>query len=630
LWGTFITTKTVTEFIEKKLSNTIENRTDRYIVSHKSTIDWGKYDEPSYVDFESFSIKYIYIIDQPGTEITFDIVCDATCDLTFSGSHNDDFGRMEKWLTFHCSGDLADGLSYCKIGEPEEYLKRNREKGHLSDNLVPYMYGQRDYETAANDFLRNTGYENAICNPTRIDPAVVATKVGATVEYVHITEDCHIYGRVFMNDTDAEYYDSESHQLKNKQVKAGTIFIDPNAVKKLGEGGNNNSIIHECFHYYKYKKPFMLAKMANPELSNIEQSVKPQEIDEDSAIYWMEKQTRAITPLIQMPMPAFKTKVESLIQHWTSACPDQSALELTELIIQDLADFYGVSREAARLRMIQVGYTQAIGAFNYVDDHYVPLHGASNSNLVESNQTYTLSSVDAIFASFSSPKIFCILQDGHYIFVENHYCLFESTYVTKTEDGRYQLTPYARTHMEKCCLLFTVSFKDKKINTDNILIHSALNKDLLGNIEMNVTYDGSSLLENPEKHLAAQQEINDLKALITNDFSSSLKAIMDYRETKQSSVAIDADISQPYLSQLMNGTKKPSKEIIIKLCIALHLPYDDIAMPLLATAGYVLTSSDQDTAYQIILRLNFSSTLDECNVILSKLHCTPLERTILS
>jgi transcriptional regulator with XRE-family HTH domain len=492
------------------------------------------------------------------------------------------------------------------------------------------MYGQRDYEASANDFLRNTGYEKAIYNPTRIDPAVVVSKVGATVEHVHITEDCHVYGRVFMTDTDAEYYDTESHQLKNKRIKAGTIFIDPSAVKTLGEGGNNNSIIHECFHYYKYKKPFMLAKMANPELSNIEQPVNPQEIDEDSAIYWMEKQTRAITPLIQMPMPAFKIEIEHLIQNWTSAYPSKSVLELTEPVINDLANFFGVSREAARLRMIQTGYTQAIGAFNYVDNHYVPLHGASNSNLVKSNQTYTLSSVDAIFASFSSPTIFSLLKNGHYIFVENHYCLFESTYVTKTEDGRYRLTPYARTHMEECCLLFTVAFKDKKINTDNILIHSALNKDILGDIEMNITFAGSSLPENHEKYLAAQQEINDLSALINHDFPSSLKAIMDYREAKQSSVSIDADISQPYLSQIMNGTKRPSKEIIIKLCIALHLPYDDIAKPLLTTAGYALTCSEQDTAYQWILRFHFSSTLDECNVILSKLQCTPLERSILS
>ena len=620
-------TNTATDYIREKLGNTIENRTSSFIISHKDTLDWGKYDEPSFVEIEYFQIKYVYITDLPGTMIAFDIVVDATCDLTFSGSHNDSDARAEKWLTYHCTGDLSDGLSHCHINEPEEWQRHSHERGHLSDNLVPYMYGQRDYENEANNFLRNIGYEKAINIPTRIDPETVAKKVNAIIKPVHITKDCHVFGQVFMVNADAKYYDSTVSKDQMTSVKAGTIFIDPDAILTLGEGGNNNSIIHECFHYYKYKKAFMLAKLANPDLTSIELTSESQSSDEGSAIYWMEKQTRAITPCIQMPMPAFKVKIENLINMWTRAYPQSSVLSLTELIIQDLAEFYGVSKEAARLRMIQIGYMQAIGAFNFVDGHYVPLHGPSNVKLIKGNQSYTLSSVDAIFAYYSDIKVFSILKNNHYVFIENHYCLFEPKYVCKANDGHYNLTEYARMHMEECCLLFTISFKDTVIYSDDYLIHSALNKNAFRNLEIIVKYEGNDPVQDPAAYKALKEELQKLKSLLTLSFTESIKAIVTYDGGKEENIAKAAGISQPYFSEILNG-KIPSKEIIIQLCVALHLP-DDISIPLLKLAGYSLTNSDQDLAYSHILKYMFTATLHDCNVLLLQSNCAPLGSTDL-
>ena len=609
--------KTSTDFIKKQLGNTIENRASGFIISHKNVLDWGKFDEPSFVEIEYFEIKYIYVTDCPDTRIAFDIVVDATCDLTFSGSHNDNNARMEKWLTFHCQGDLADGLCHCRINEPEEWQRHSHEKGHLSDNLVPYMYGQRDYENEACDFLQSIGYGNAVNNPTRIDPENVAKKVGTTVKSIHITNDCHVFGRVFMVETDTDYYEPEDNNYHFVHVKPGTIFIDPKAVLVLGEGGNNNSIIHECFHYYKYKKAFMFAKLVNPELTNVELTSEPHEIDEESAIYWMEKQTRAITPCIQMPMPAFKTEVEHLIQIWTRVYPNNSVLELTDLIIKDLADFYGVSREAARLRMVQIGYTQAIGALNYVDNHYVPLHGSSKANVIKPTQTYTLSFKDAAYWSFADLKLFTEIYTNKYLFVENHFCLNDSRYIDYEEDEP-RLTTYARMHMEECCILFNYSVLSSVHITDDVIILSALNRDISKLVHFRFTVAGEPpALAGPVlKELAADQK--ELSKYVNGTFSENLTALRKYRKMTQVQLGNASGISQTTLSKYTTGTNtKPSKDSLVMLCASLRLPYHGIGDKFMNSAGCALTmANDRDALLIVLMSTQYTNGVKHFNTCL--------------
>lgn len=594
-------TNTAENYINAKLGNTIENRASRFVISHKDTIDWGGYDEPSYVDPEYFEIKYVYFTDLPGTKIAFDIVAYVCCDLTFSGSHNDNEARKEIWLTFHCTGDLADGLNHCEISEPEEYVKHNREKGHLSNNLVPFMYGQRGYENEAHDFLRNVGYEKAIKNPTPIDPEKVAKQVKAVIRQIHITKNCHVFGRVFMVDTDTQYFEPKDNDYHPIRVTAGTIFIDPGAVQILGEGGNNNSIIHECFHYYKYKKAFMLAKLVNHELTNIELTSEPQEEDEESVIYWMEKQTRAITPCIQMPMPAFKTEIDHLIQNWTRAYPGSTVLELTELIINDLSSFYGVSREAARLRMIQVGYAQAIGALNYVDGHYVPLHGPSNTKLIKLTQTYTISLRDAAYWSIADINLHSAITTGKYLFVENHFVLNDSKYIDYKDDTP-RLTPYARFHMEECCILFDYSVLISGHTTDEVIIHSALNRDISKLVDFQFTVaDEPPALAGPIlKELVEDQK--ELAKLVNGTFPENLTALRKYRNMTQDKLSEASGISQTTISNYTREkSAKPTKDTLVMLCAALRLPYNGVGDKFMSSAGCALTYSNDRDAFLIFL-----------------------------
>lgn len=46
-------------------------------------------------------------------------------------------------------------------------------------------------------------------------------------------------------------------------------------------------------------------------------------------------------------------------------------LAIREGVLFELADFFEVSRQAAKIRMLDLGYREAEGVATYVDDHYI-------------------------------------------------------------------------------------------------------------------------------------------------------------------------------------------------------------------------------------------------------------------
>jgi Zn-dependent peptidase ImmA (M78 family) len=79
------------------------------------------------------------------------------------------------------------------------------------------------------------------------------------------------------------------------------------------------------------------------------------------AVRFMEWQANALTPRIMMPRQMFLKKAyERFTYHLSNGVVFLDALEP---VIDDLAAFFGVSRLAAKIRMIDVDYKEAIGAF---------------------------------------------------------------------------------------------------------------------------------------------------------------------------------------------------------------------------------------------------------------------------
>ena len=131
-------------------------------------------------------------------------------------------------------------------------------------------------------------------------------------------------------------------------------------------------------------------------------------------------------------------------------------VDVLEPVIDELADFFEVSRLAAKIRMIDTGYYEARNVFIYIDGKYIRPYTYTKDAIGE-NQTFCIDLADALTESVVSSGFKERLQTGDYLYIESHFCLNDPKYI---EDN--QLTEYARLHLDECCLIF-----DLKISADN-------------------------------------------------------------------------------------------------------------------------------------------------------------------
>ena len=86
-------------------------------------------------------------------------------------------------------------------------------------------------------------------------------------------------------------------------------------------------------------------------------------------------------------------------------------IDVIEPVIDDLAIFFGVSRLAAKIQMVDAGYEEARGAFIYVDGRYVTPHRYKKVSITE-DQTFSIGAEDAAIQSVTNPALKKLVETG--------------------------------------------------------------------------------------------------------------------------------------------------------------------------------------------------------------------------
>lgn len=87
-----------------------------------------------------------------------------------------------------------------------------------------------------------------------------------------------------------------------------------------------------------------------------------------------------------MPIGSFKTKAAEYVRKFQREMKATHIVDVMEAVIDALATFFVVSRHAAKMRMVDAGYKEAIGAFTYIDGRY-RLFNSSRICVIISNKT---------------------------------------------------------------------------------------------------------------------------------------------------------------------------------------------------------------------------------------------------
>jgi len=152
--------------------------------------------------------------------------------------------------------------------------------------------------------------------------------------------------------------------------------------------------------------------------------------------------------------------------------------EILPAVIVELSDFFGVSILSARIRLMDVGYSEAVGALEFVDGQYVPTH-TFKSGVLGEKQTFTVPMKDGLIQSAVNKDFSEAISRGDFIYIDGHYVINAPKYVKTNHHGIIEMTSYALDNMDECCLSFERITKpnpkyDVQIYTECILYQSAI------------------------------------------------------------------------------------------------------------------------------------------------------------
>lgn len=548
---------------------------DRFDVNSIST---GKLHKIGEYEIADVRIDYVWVEDLPGTALKIDALTIITLEVFEGNHHYDNVVESTVAILVSCNGDLSDGLKRIRIEEVAEYKTKELQQKPMDDMLVPYIT-RGQYEETAKDILE-TYYPEALRIsprgdiPVWVDPMELAKRVGLTVNERRIEEDASVFGQLYFEDTEAKLYDEKTGNIESVYIEGKTILVEPQMYFLRNIGSVNNTIVHECVHWIKHRKAFLLEKIYNNELSNISCKVVGGGISplKKDATVFMEQQANRLTPMIQMPAKPFRAKAVEYISLYMKETGALHENEVMEYVIDRLATEYVVSRQAAKFRLIDLGFESAIGTFTYVDGHYVRPHGFAKGKL-SYNQTFTIPAQDAAIQRFVNDELRELTKDGDYLFVENHYVYNAPLYVERDLTGRLRLTSYALSHMDECCLVFDMRITGGVETEYHTICY--LNREP-SNVTFEMKFHNGYENSIQEKQLKMRQEEMrewmEVRMQMTDNPEQCMELLLGWRNMTYVSLGDSIDLHDKTISRTAKGKTAPKLETIVRICFGLRLP----------------------------------------------------------
>lgn len=608
------------DYVADRFENELFDAIQNYIWDNYKNLDLRLYRVRTIggIELSDIEVKFVSVSDLPDMKISFDVAIEAELEVRESDYHYDESENCRQWFMIKCSGDLSSDLDDFEILSTTEYRSKNKQAQPMSDSLVPII-NKDQLEAAAVDFLRRH-YPEALKKPTAVDPQTLAEKMGLTVELREITKDFSVFGQIYFYDSESEFYDKNSDEMVKISVKARSIFVDPKAYFLRNLGSVNNTIVHECVHWDLHRKAFELERLYNSSATKIKCQVaggiKGSTRD---ATDWMEWQANALAPRIQMPLSTFKTKAFELIKKYRNELETNELIDVMEPVIEELAIFFCVSRLAAKIRMIDAGYEEAIGTFTYIDGRYVKPHRFKKGAL-QKNQTFSIGVIDAAIQSMVNPELRSIGESGIYQYVDSHFVLNHPQYLTQDEDGIVVLTDYARTHMDECCLIFDLSVKDgcrEKYQSE-----CYLNRDATSTIDFEIKYCNGYENSSKEKQNKYLQELmaenSRMYDLLSNNYLDCLDKLKDWRKITFVELGKKVLMDERQIRRIFKGESNGSLNALILICLAMHLP-PEISFHIIEKSPFTLSMGDENHRwYRFALMYHYGKSMDEIRSFLSE------------
>lgn len=571
-------------------------------------------------DIEIQNVVHIEQVDDGA--ISFSVI--VSCDIEHSISSTGRVSFTEKWLDVRCKVLLGVELTdfeIININECEQQEDSDNDK--YSGELVPII--SRDaFENEATKFLEKY-YPLALQEPVAVPIRKIAEDMGLSIiEDSLLSSELDIFGLVVFEDGNIK---DKNKNIVIRNAKRGTVLIDPRVYYERTLGTVNFTIAHECFHWYRHQPYHALMKMlgANDELGKIIQcSIGSNAKDSEKwkAVDWMEWQANGVAPHILMPTNTAKIKISELIEKYHIHFDGTDGYQIEEMI-SELADFYGLSKQAVKMRIREMGFAKVDGAFTYVNGQYVTPFSFDASALTD-NQSFTISSAD-LFKAYCLNKDFRkAIDTGRFVYIEGHVCLDNEKYIVRS-DGQIKLTQYALSHIDECSFVFDKGYsyeskyQGQKYYTQ--MMYKTPEQPNAQEYSFELNAHNKILLSQIQ---GARKSANAMR-LYPGAFSETLVQLMKERKLSNKKLADASLVGERTIQRLRNDEEYPTTvQTVLGLCYGLQLSVPEAEMLVGKTDFNIKPTNPQNNAYRCVLSSCAENSIYEVNEMLESCGFEPL------
>ena len=437
----------IERFIYEICYQSIWSSVSEYVSQHLSLLDltYSRIKYPDSVCIEDLILEFTKNVSIDEDVLRFDAVVSCTMTLTEDDYRGTASCDLIQWFLVSCEAVVEDKLKSIAITNVQQYITGTQQKNvgqAVSKNIVPILY-KRDLDSEANSFLEKYCPE-ALLSPMQVPIEAIAEKMGLEIVEGHrITDDFSIFGEIFFSTGKAEVYDLFNCTTQVLDVRRGTILIDAFTYWERNLGCVKNTIAHEVYHWYKHRMYAAIKYILHGKdhvacrcPSNIVYPEKNAEWTDEQRMEW---QANSMAPRILMPINTFRMKVDELYKQYDYQNTPLKRAVLT-CVADDLAKFYGVSRQSALIRMVETGYKEAASIYEYADK--APFHNY-------------VSQSDAFYAYCSDSEFRKLIDSGLFRYVNGYFVIDNDLYIERDDKGKYDLSDYAWSHLSDCTLQFS-------------------------------------------------------------------------------------------------------------------------------------------------------------------------------
>lgn len=178
------------------------------------------------------------------------------------------------------------------------------------------------------------------------------------MDFQNLSQDQSVLGLTVFNDGICYVWNDDLTLKTPIKVKNGTVILDKSLLDQRCDGRERFTVLHECSHQILHRSIFSMPKpdVQSGILTCAQRDISSERMQLVTSRDWIEWQANTLAAAILMPLEAVKHLFFERIG--VSQSGSQAPYGMTfglNLIVFDMSNVFGVSMQAMKIRLLQLG-----------------------------------------------------------------------------------------------------------------------------------------------------------------------------------------------------------------------------------------------------------------------------------